>query len=51
MMSALFATIAVSGCNVAKKAEKYFIHVGGAPRAFFESQPLKKIQVGDITVG
>jgi pimeloyl-ACP methyl ester carboxylesterase len=51
MLFALFATIAVSGCNVAKKAEKYFIHVGGAPRAFFESQPLKKIQVGDITVG
>jgi pimeloyl-ACP methyl ester carboxylesterase len=51
MLFTLLVTIAVSGCNAAKKAEKYFIHVGGAPRAFFESQPLHHVQVGDISVG
>lgn len=46
----LSAVLLAPGC-LAKKAEKYLVHVGKGPRSYFESQPLKRAQVGDIVIG
>lgn len=43
--------LALPGCKAIKKTEGYLWHQTAGARQFFESQPLQKIRVGDITVG
>ncbi|MHB8896268.1 MAG: alpha/beta fold hydrolase [Candidatus Geothermincolia bacterium] len=47
----LCGLLSVTGCRVVKKTEKFIIHIGKGPRAYFESRPLEKVKVGDIRVG